>query len=30
VERFDMTGAEQKEFYGSFMKAAIAKYGKAH
>lgn len=29
VERFDMTGAEQKEFYGSFMKAAIEKYGKA-
>ena len=27
VERFDMTGAEQKEFYGSFMKAAIEKYG---
>ncbi|MCX6911188.1 MAG: serine hydrolase [Verrucomicrobia bacterium] len=29
VERFDMTGTEQKEFYGSFMKAAIEKYGKA-
>lgn len=29
VERFDMTGEEQKVFYGSFMKAAIEKYGKA-
>ena len=29
VERFDMTGAEQKEMYGSFMKAAIEKYGKS-
>ncbi len=28
VERFDMTGAEQKEFYGSFMKAAIEKFGR--
>jgi hypothetical protein len=24
-----MTGAEQKEFYGSFMKTAIEKFGKA-
>ena len=29
VERFDMTGPEQKEMYGSFMKAAVEKYGKA-
>jgi CubicO group peptidase (beta-lactamase class C family) len=27
VERFDMTGPEQKEFYGAFLKAAIAQYG---
>ena len=29
VERFDMTGEEQKVFYGSFMKATIEKFGKA-
>ena len=29
VERFDMTGPEQKEFYSAFMKAAIEKYGRA-
>jgi CubicO group peptidase (beta-lactamase class C family) len=29
VERFDMTGEEQKQLYGSFMKAAVATYGKA-
>lgn len=29
VERFDMTGPEQKEFYGAFLKAAIEKYGRA-
>jgi CubicO group peptidase (beta-lactamase class C family) len=28
IERFDMTGEEQKQLYGSFMKAAVAKYGK--
>jgi CubicO group peptidase (beta-lactamase class C family) len=28
VERFDMTGEEQKVFYGSFLKAAIAQYGR--
>jgi len=28
VERFDMTGEEQKVFYGTFMKAALAAYGK--
>jgi CubicO group peptidase (beta-lactamase class C family) len=28
VERFDMTGPEQKEFYGAFLKAAIEKYGR--
>jgi CubicO group peptidase (beta-lactamase class C family) len=28
VERFDMTGEEQKQLYGSFMKAAVATYGK--
>jgi CubicO group peptidase (beta-lactamase class C family) len=28
VERFDMSGPEQKELYGSFMKAAIEKFGK--
>ncbi len=29
VERFDMSGAEQKAMYGAVMKAAIAKYGSA-
>ena len=29
VERFDMPGDQQKVMYGSFMKAAIEKYGKA-
>ena len=29
VERFDMTGDEQKVMYGSFMKAAVAAWGKA-
>lgn len=29
VERFDMPGAEQKEMYGSFAKAAISAYGRA-
>ena len=29
VERFDMTGDEQKVMYGSFMKAAVAAFGKA-
>ena len=29
VERFDMPGDGQKELYGSFLKAAIARYGKA-
>ena len=28
VERFDMTGEEQKIMYGSFMKAAVKAYGK--
>lgn len=28
VERFDMTGAEQKIFYGSILKSAVAKFGK--
>lgn len=28
VERFDMTGEEQKIMYGGFMKAAVAAYGK--
>jgi CubicO group peptidase (beta-lactamase class C family) len=28
VERFDMSGDEQKEFYGSILKAAITRYGK--
>lgn len=28
VERFDMTGDEQKEVYGSFMKAAVERWGK--
>lgn len=28
VERFDMNGDEQKQMYGSVMKAAIAKYGR--
>ena len=28
VERFDMTGPEQKEMYGSIMKAAIERFGK--
>ena len=28
VERFDMTGEEQKVMYGSFMKAAVAAFGK--
>ena len=30
VERFDMTGDEQKQLYGTFMHAAVEKYGKAH
>jgi len=30
VERFDMTGEEQKALYGPFFKAAIEKFGKAH
>ncbi len=30
VARFDMSGEEQKEFYSSILKAAIARYGKAH
>jgi CubicO group peptidase (beta-lactamase class C family) len=29
VERFDMTGEEQKVMYGGFMKAAVAAYGKS-
>ena len=29
VERFDMPGDKQKVMYGSFMKAAIEKYGQA-
>ena len=29
VERFDMTGDEQKVMYGGFMKAAVKAYGKA-
>jgi hypothetical protein len=29
VERSDMPGDQQKVMYGSFMKAAIEKYGKA-
>ena len=29
IERFDMTGEEQKQLYGPFMKAAVAAYGKA-
>jgi CubicO group peptidase (beta-lactamase class C family) len=29
VGRFDMTGEEQKQMYGPFMKAAISAYGKA-
>ncbi len=29
VERFDMTGDEQKIMYGGFMKAAVAAFGKA-
>ena len=29
VERFDMTGEEQKIMYGGFMKAAVATFGKA-
>jgi CubicO group peptidase (beta-lactamase class C family) len=29
VERFDMSGDEQKVMYGLFMKAAVAAYGKA-
>ena len=29
VERFDMTGEEQKIMYGGFMKTAVAAYGKA-
>lgn len=29
VERFDMTGEEQKVMYGGFMKAAVAAFGKA-
>ena len=28
VERFDMSGDQQKVMYGDFMKAAVAKYGK--
>ena len=28
VERFDMTGDEQKVMYGGFMKAAVANYGR--
>ncbi len=28
VEHFDMTGPEQKELYGAFLKAAIARYGR--
>jgi CubicO group peptidase (beta-lactamase class C family) len=28
VERFDMTGDEQKQMYGNFMKAAVAAFGK--
>jgi CubicO group peptidase (beta-lactamase class C family) len=28
VERFDCTGEEQKQLYGSFLKAAIAQYGR--
>lgn len=30
VARFDMSGEEQKEFYGSVLKAAIARFGKRH
>ncbi len=29
VERFDMTGEEQKVMYGDFMKAAVAAFGKS-
>jgi CubicO group peptidase (beta-lactamase class C family) len=29
IERFDMTGKEQNELYSSFLKTAIATYGKA-
>ena len=29
VERFDMSGPEQKEFYAAFMKSAIERYGRA-
>ena len=29
VERFDMTGEEQKIMYGGFMKAAVAAFGKS-
>jgi CubicO group peptidase (beta-lactamase class C family) len=29
IERFDMTGKEQSELYSSFLKTAIATYGKA-
>ncbi len=29
VERFDMTGDEQKVMYGSFMKTAVEKFGAA-
>ena len=29
IERFDMSGKEQDEFYRSFLKTAIAAYGKA-
>jgi CubicO group peptidase (beta-lactamase class C family) len=29
VERFDMTGPEQEQLYGPFLKAAIAAFGKA-
>jgi CubicO group peptidase (beta-lactamase class C family) len=29
IERFDMTGKEQNDFYSSFLKTAIAAYGKA-
>jgi hypothetical protein len=28
VERFDMTGEEQKIMYGDFMKTAVQAYGK--
>ncbi|MDB6007718.1 MAG: hypothetical protein JWR15_4705 [Prosthecobacter sp.] len=29
VERFDMSGEEQKIMYGGFMKAAVAAFGKS-